>query len=180
MMTAIQNLENDHIYILRLTDVMEKIAQKDTPDIAELETIVYLIKNYADGFHHAKEENLLFPLMAEKGFSTEQGPVAVMLYEHEQGRNFVKGITNGIAQYKENIDGSLAIIVSNIRGYIALLRNHIYKENNILFRMADKALSHEEQELLIKEFGKVESSNVCGGVLKDCAASIDALSKKYL
>ena len=61
MNTATKDLENDHIHILRLTDVMEKMTKTDAPDISDLESIVYLIRNYADGFHHAKEENILFP-----------------------------------------------------------------------------------------------------------------------
>jgi hemerythrin-like domain-containing protein len=61
MNSATKNLENDHVYILRLIDVMEKVTNINRPDIPDLETIVNLIKNYADGSHHAKEENLLFP-----------------------------------------------------------------------------------------------------------------------
>ena len=82
MNSATKNLENDHVYILRLIDVMEIITKSIRPDIGDLESIVNLIKNYADGSHHAKEENLLFPLLAQRGFSREQGPVAVMLQEH--------------------------------------------------------------------------------------------------
>lgn len=69
MNTATKNLENDHVHILRLKDVMEIITSADRPEIIDLETIVDLIKNFADGSHHAKEENLFFPLLAERGFS---------------------------------------------------------------------------------------------------------------
>ncbi|NJK98111.1 MAG: cation-binding protein, partial [Bacteroidales bacterium] len=67
MKTATQNLEDDHAFILQLTDVMELMVNQQTKSIQDIETVLSLIRNYADGFHHAKEENLLFPLMTQKG-----------------------------------------------------------------------------------------------------------------
>jgi hemerythrin-like domain-containing protein len=180
MKSATQNLENDHVYILRLIDVMETITFQDIINVNDLETIVYLIKNYADGFHHEKEENMLFPLMQEKGFSPHQGPVAVMLNEHTQGRNHVKGMVEGIRLYKDGHKEAVSVIYMNMRGYISLLRNHISKENNVLFRMADNVLTETEQEQLLQEFTKVENSNVCGSVLSGYIASIEALEKAYM
>jgi hemerythrin-like domain-containing protein len=180
MKSATQNLENDHVYILRLIDVMESITYLDSPDINDLETIVYLIKNYADGFHHEKEENLLFPLMEHKGFSPNQGPVAVMLNEHTQGRNYVKGMVEGIDLYKNGNQQAISTIYTNMRGYISLLRSHISKENNVLFRMADNVLTESEQQELLKEFSKVENSKVCGNVLTGYIASIETLEKTYV
>jgi hypothetical protein len=46
--------------------------------------------------------------------------------------------------------------------------------------MADRALSAEEQQALLKEFDKVEQSAVCGGFISDCIIQIDNLSKEYL
>lgn len=100
MTTATQNLEEDHIQILRLIKVMERITQLEKPDEAHLELIIKVIREFADGQHHAKEEQMLFPLLVEKGFSVESGPVAVMLHEHEQGRLFVKGMVENISIIK--------------------------------------------------------------------------------
>ena len=86
MKTATQNLENDHENILQLIEVMSNMAKVKSGSADDIETVINIIRNYADGFHHAKEENLLFPAMVEKGFSLEQGPVAVMLHDHDLGR----------------------------------------------------------------------------------------------
>jgi hemerythrin-like domain-containing protein len=179
MNTATKNLENDHVHILRLIDIMEVITQKEEPDIQHLEQIVEMIKSYADGFHHAKEENLFFPLLATKGFSKEQGPIAVMLHEHVQGRIFVKGMSENIEKYKKGDKNALGIIYTNMRGYIALLRNHILKENNVLFKMADNILTEDDHQNLLKQFEKVENSKLCGGVLNDCVQQIETLAKVY-
>ena len=149
MNNATKNLEDDHVYILKLIDVLEIMTDATVPVVSDLEEAVTLIKNFADGLHHAKEEALLFPLMAERGFSTQQGPIAVMLQDHTQGRNYVKGMLENINLLKAGDLSSITAIYYNIQGYSELLRNHIAKENNVLFRMADNALSAGDQESLI-------------------------------
>lgn len=157
MNTATQNLEDDHVFILRLTDVMLAMVEQQSEEIQHFELVVSLIRQFADGLHHAKEEDLLFPLMGEKGFSPDQGPVAVMLHEHVQGRNFVKGINQGIEALKSARDGALHSIYENMIGYAQLLQSHISKENNILFRMADQVFSSEEQQRLLIQFAGVDA-----------------------
>ena len=179
MNTATKNLENDHVNILRLIDVMEKMLLVKSKNTEHFEKTVSLIKSYADGLHHAKEENLLFPLMVKRGFSSEQGPIAIMLHDHAQGRDYVNGMTEGIAGYKIGNESALAKLYENMQGYIILLRNHIAKENNVLFRMADNALSENDQQELLEEFAKVENEVVCGGVLKDCITAIEKLESAY-
>ncbi|MEA4937665.1 MAG: hemerythrin domain-containing protein [Paludibacter sp.] len=157
MKTATQNLEHDHVYILQLTEIMQSMVEKQANNIEHFELVVNIIRKFADGIHHAKEEELLFPKMGEKGFSPVQGPVAVMLSEHVQGRNYVKGISESIQKVKDGDHQALEIIYENMEGYADLLQNHIAKENGVLFRMADRALSEDEQSSLLIQFDEVES-----------------------
>ncbi len=179
MKTATQNLINDHVYILRLTDVMERMVMTLATDSADMEMVVNLIKNYADGFHHAKEENLLFPLLVEKGFSTDQGPVSVMLHDHTEGRRFVKGMTDAIAHYKTGDESVIPDIYMNMEGYVELLRAHIGKENNVLFKMADKAFTTLDQEKLLTEFATVETTGYSDGQIARFILDIEALEVIY-
>lgn len=45
-----------------------------------------------------------------------------------------------------------------------LLRNHIYKEDNVLFPMADRVLAADEQTSLEGLFEKVEAEEIGEGV----------------
>jgi len=180
MDTATQNLEADHVYILRLTDVMEKMVITISTDISHLEMVVSLIRNFADGFHHAKEENLLFPLMLEKGFSNEQGPISVMLHEHVEGRNFVKGMEAEINEYKKGKESVLPDIYANMQGYIDLLRAHIGKENNVLFRMADRVISPAEHQFLLNEFDAIEDANYGENKIQQFIIDIEGLESIYI
>lgn len=158
MDTATQNLENDHVFIVKLTDIILSMVKKQSTNTDHFDLIINLIRNFADGTHHAKEEGFLFPLMGEKGFSPEFGPVAVMLHEHEQGRNYVKAAVEAIQKFKTGNQAALQSVYENLSGYAYLLQNHIDKENNILFKMADEAFSSAEQQNLLLQFTDVENN----------------------
>ena len=177
---ATQNLENDHQHILKLIEVMEAIVKITEPTISHLEEVVALIRQFADGLHHAKEENLLFPLMAEKGFSLQQGPVAIMLMDHEQGRTFVKGMAENIQLYKNGATDALTLIYENMTGYCELLTNHIAKENNILFRMADNVFTSENHQSLLSQFSVIDSGSASGNAGSDYVNRINKLANQYL
>jgi len=179
MNSATKNLEDDHVSILKLIDVMEMMTRKTDPKIDDLEEAVDLIKNFADGLHHAKEESLLFPLLGEHGFSSEFGPVAAMLSDHAQGRNYVKEITENIRLLKLGELSSMNLVYRNMLWYGQLLRNHIAKENNVLFRMADDVLSAVDQQSLLKQFEKIENEGVHNHQKKDFIARIGKLAQLY-
>ena len=181
MKTATGDLENDHVQILRLTDVMELMTGRTdlNPDPDDLESVVSLIRNYADGLHHAKEEEVLFPALGERGFSSEQGPVAVMLSEHTAGREFVRGMDQAIRQLRDGDASASARVFENMSGYVNLLRNHIAKENNILFRMADRLLSDDDHRLLLERYGSVTSRLPNGGDSSVYISEISRLEEKY-
>ncbi len=179
MNTATKNLENDHVHILKLIDVMKVLVQSGMPDIEHIEKIIGLIRGYADGLHHAKEEEYFFPALKEKGFPADRGPVAMMLYEHSQGRNFVKGIADNVELYKKGTKSALEEIFRNMSGYSELLTNHIAKENNVLFRLAGNALTDVEQKHLLEKFEMVESNSATGNKLKCYIDQINDLASYY-
>lgn len=179
MNSAVKNLEEDHDHILVLLDVMDRMTAADKPDVDDLEKVVYLIRSFADGFHHAKEENVLFPALALKGMSPYHGPVAVMLGEHAQGRSYVAGMASNIDLLKTGDNAALEKIYSNMKDYTALLRNHIAKENNVLFRMAENLLTPEEHSMLLEKYAEATADRPVSGICLDAGKEISVLNEKY-
>jgi hemerythrin-like domain-containing protein len=153
-MEATKILSEEHQNILKALDVLER-------ECGELESgkemdgdfvgkAVDFIKNYADGFHHAKEEDILFSEFNKKSDEAHCNPVDQMLYEHGLGRDFVKGMEDGL---ESNDKGK---VVASFRGYVQLLREHIFKEENILYPMIDEILGEDIQKEMLKEFDRVE------------------------
>jgi hemerythrin-like domain-containing protein len=123
---------------------------------AFFEDALDFFRHFADGCHHVKEENLLFPRMAERGVRVGGGPIGVMLSEHEQGRAYLRGVRENLEGAERGDAVALQEVYQNALGYIDLLRSHIQKEDNILFRIARFTLLPDDVAELQKEFAAVE------------------------
>jgi len=88
-------------------------------------------------------------------------------------------MADNILLYKQGEHSARDKIYRNMLGYAELLKNHIHKENNILFRMADNLFSEAEQENLLSEFGKIENPG-SGAGHQAFLKRIDHLAKLYL
>ena len=146
-------LSEEHQQILKVIEALVKecnlLQSGKGIDAVFFKKTIEFIKNYADKFHHAKEENILFVEICKDTVQMHCNPVEQMLYEHDRGRKFVKGIGEGI---KENNKGK---IIENARRYAELLQEHIYKEDNILYPMADNALDEKTKTKILAEFKQV-------------------------
>ena len=129
-----------------------------------VEQMLDLFPNFADRCHHAKEEKLLFVRMGERGLPVEGGPVAVMLQEHEMGRRYLRAATAALPGARAGDAAAIAQVRDALGGYARLLRAHIGKEDHILFPMADRLLSDEDQRELEEAFEQVEAEEIGLGV----------------
>lgn len=159
-MSVTELLKEEHKEIKLMMNILEEICKKlqsgEQINAEHLEQIVDFFKTFADKSHHAKEEDLLFPEMEKAGIPREGGPIGCMLSEHDQGRTFIQKLNTAIIKYK-NEKKSIDQIVENAHGYINLLRQHIDKEDNILFMIADQRLSEESQKKLLEDFEKIKT-----------------------
>jgi hemerythrin-like domain-containing protein len=95
--------------------------------------------------------------MAEQlGLGVESGPIAGMLIEHDLGRAHILDLENALRECeKGNMDARVDIIANAI-GYEQLLLKHIDKEDNAIYKHAERRLSKETLEKLDLEFEAVE------------------------
>jgi hemerythrin-like domain-containing protein len=105
-------------------------------------------RDFADKCHHGKEEDRLFVKMVEAGFPQDSGPIAVMLAEHDAGRQEVRGlVTIGGGTGPLN-EAERARVIDCATQFVPLLFAHIQKENNILYPMAQNTIPARELERL--------------------------------
>jgi len=115
----------------------EEVVQEDLPRFVEF------VRQYADARHHGKEEDLLFAAMVKNGFPREEGPLAVMYTEHDEGRRLV-----GLLAELGNREGTWENLArhhgaESARRFTSLLRAHIFKEDHVLYPMAADQLPAE-------------------------------------
>ena len=115
---------------------------------------------FADKCHHAKEEDLLFPLLNERGIPEQGGPIGVMLNEHVIGRDCVRRMRE--ASEAAEFDGDK--FARAAKEFIPLLRQHIFKENNVLFRMAENVLTEADDADMDEKFNTVEQERELVGM----------------
>ncbi|RKY90534.1 MAG: hemerythrin [Ignavibacteriae bacterium] len=183
-MIIIEQLKEEHQAILLMLKIVEaactKLETGENVSKDDLNDMVKFIKEFADKSHHLKEEDLLFPAMEEVGIPREGGPIGVMLTEHTMGRDFVKGLSNGIEKYTKGNSEAANQIIENARNYASLLSNHINKEDNILYPMAEMRLSKEKHDELLKEFEKVNNEKIGLDKQNELIAILHKLKDKYL
>lgn len=153
-------LKNEHRVIERVLDAMEK-QQSRPVDAGFYRDAIDFLRNFADGCHHAKEEKELFPVLESAGIPREHGPIGCMLDEHEMGRALIRKIETNMDAAEVGDVWAETALKQATTAYVRLLRQHIDKEDNVLFVMADKALGPEEQELMRGAFERADRSNSC-------------------
>ncbi|MCL5962013.1 MAG: hemerythrin domain-containing protein [Chloroflexi bacterium] len=181
-MNATDVLRDEHEGIKRVLTVLEKEtgalkAGREVPPRV-FEDILEFITVFADSCHHGKEETALFPRLEEKGIPREGGPVGVMLMEHDEGRQYVQTFREGVALYKEGKPEGKQKIIEGGMGYANLLRAHIDKENNILFKLADRILPQPEQAELVERFERIEAEKIGQGTHERLHGLIDKLEQE--
>ncbi|MDP2854031.1 MAG: hemerythrin domain-containing protein [Smithellaceae bacterium] len=182
-MKATQQLKNEHDGVRLMLRILGEVSRQldfegHVPN-EHFEDILEFLKVFVDKCHHGKEEELLFPALTKVGIP-QDGPIAVMLFEHEMGRKYIRVMTDAFERHKLKDASAAPAIAQNAQDYIALLTDHIDKENNILFAMADDRLSEKAQEELFDGFEKIEESRIGVGKHEEFHALLHKLGDLYL
>ncbi|MCH7526644.1 MAG: hemerythrin domain-containing protein [Planctomycetes bacterium] len=152
-------LRSEHQTILRVIAVLERLVvrseQGDGFEHAALRRCVEFFQLFADACHHAKEEELLFPVLEARGIPREGGPIGVMLYEHTLARRHTKEMADALGALDAGDKNAERRFNVAAHEYIELLTNHIHKEDNVLFDMGDRVMSDDDQTTLCKRFCEV-------------------------
>lgn len=182
-MHATAILRSEHRVIEQVLDCLVKLVDRGESsgafDWRSAEQVVDFMRNFADGCHHAKEEEQLFPALDQRGLSPDLGPTAVMREEHAQGRRHIKAIADAVAHGLRGDYSHANEFATHARAYIELLRQHIQKEDHCLFPMAERLLSEADHEELVGAFGRVESAPQRAGCHDNFLQLADRLADRF-
>ncbi|MFW6154229.1 MAG: hemerythrin domain-containing protein [Planctomycetota bacterium] len=160
-MTPTEMLKHEHQVILMVLDAAERdvdtLTGSGRVSGERIRRFLEFFRNFADRCHHAKEEDHLFRLMTERGIPTEAGPIGVMLAEHDEGRGRLAAVDDALPAAEQDDPTAVEAVAENLQAYVDLLRQHIAKEDNILYVMADQAFSEADQAALAAAFERIEA-----------------------
>ncbi len=144
-----QKLVDEHKLIKRLVaqipPIIESLDLETEEGRRRVLNGVDFIRNYADSYHHAKEEDLLF-----KYFDEDAEIIQAMHEDHRNARSRVKSIVEG--GESRNRDA----VIENLGAYRELLTDHIRKEDDILYPWMDRNITTTQVGKLFSSFSEVD------------------------
>ena len=159
-MRATDVLMEEHRVIERVLDSLvaaaDRLARGEAIRPGFFLDVADFASGFADGCHHRKEEGVLFPTLTQHGMPVEMGPIAVMLHEHDAGRTYVRQLRDAAKRLEAGDSRAVPQVVHAARGYASLLRDHIAKEDEVLFPMAADMIPAPEQDSMLTAFEHVE------------------------
>jgi hemerythrin-like domain-containing protein len=178
-MFATEILRKEHDTILKMLDALDQTSQQllggNPVQPSALQGLLEFFQLFADRCHHGKEEDLLFPLLERRGIPRDGGPIGVMLHEHDHGRELIREMGAAASEYEREPQAAGRRWAQASGVYSQLLREHILKENNILFCIAEQILTPDEQISLAADFEKAEIEKMGAGTHESLHARVGQL-----
>ncbi len=155
------SLRRDHELIEKVIKSMESTIQllNNNTQIPEsiLLPVIDFTKNFTDVCHHSKEEKSLFPALEKAGLPSNMGPIAMMLMDHERSREIGTQMEESAKDYLSS--GNSTKLISDMQLYVEHITEHLWKENNKLFMMAEARLQYVSEQV-DKELNEIEVSKL--------------------
>ena len=175
MNKCIESMMLEHDLIVQVLSSLQRMAEKaaagDDVPRGDVAGFGRFFRDFADKCHHGKEEERLFVKMVEAGFPRHGGPIAVMLSEHDAGREEVRGLNQLGAGSGPLSAAETAELIDYASRFVPLLYAHIQKENNILYPMAQSTISPGE-------FARLDAS--CAAFDQEIRERLDVAALKAL
>ncbi|MDU1320214.1 MAG: hemerythrin domain-containing protein [Clostridium botulinum] len=160
-MNSIELMVNEHKNIKRMLAVIRKycfkVLKNQQLHYNDFYRIIDFVRNYADKHHHGKEEDYLFNRMIEeiKG-PTEKLVKHGMLVEHDLGRLYMQNLEKALKALENGEEEAKIDIIANAVSYTDLLYRHIEKEDDVVYKFAERNLSKESLKKLDEDCKRIE------------------------
>ncbi len=137
-------LYKEHEVIVNVIDSVQMAGELLHPNPDRYKRVVVelirFFREYADRYHHFKEEEILFPEMGKKSEIVQSGILCEMIDHHVEFRSQLRMIEFQLAE------GNLEKANAALRAYSNELLDHIAIENDEVFQMADSLFTAQELE----------------------------------
>jgi DUF438 domain-containing protein len=154
-----QLLLDDHQTADKVLDSMSKAFETPAgPSPAAVGMMLDFFRHYVDQVHNRKEEEHLFPLIEQRGIPRHGGPLAVMLGEHEQSRELLARLVPLAEAVASGNRACLPELKDVFLAYASLMRNHFWKENDILYPMALRVMRPDDGAAVVAGIEAVEAA----------------------
>jgi len=181
-MKPTEDLMIEHNSIKSMLKIMSKISEsikaKNVFYTIDVEKIIDFLYVYIDQCHRVKEEKFFYPSFKSGNLPVDIDPEELM-NEHALGNVYLKEIICSVENCKMGNIFSCEKIADCMINYVRFIQNHILKEENTYFSLADKVLSEEKQNELCEQFKTIDDEFFGHGVHKHFDEYFNDLKVKY-
>jgi hemerythrin-like domain-containing protein len=167
----IKKLVEEHVLIKRLVALIPLIINTLDFNSEENKQLILdgidFIQSYADKYHHAKEEKILFNY-----FDENLTILKVIREDHEKARMHVRVILEALKE------GERDTIIEHMNSYREILTEHIKKEDEILYPWIDRNLSITQIGNIFSKFDEIDHQ--FGNTPKKYEELVKKLEKKFI
>jgi hemerythrin-like domain-containing protein len=183
--TALDSLRSEHALIASVLDAAERYAKRLTEDesigLADLGVFAAFITEFAELWHHTKEEDFLLPELVRHGLAWDDGPVAHAMREHEQEAYLGRTLTQLAAQDAPPF-GELERrreAIAALRGYVLFQRHHMKEEEEVLYQHAGRLLPEDALDAIDRRCRELESHRFAGKRYEEVRQMAEMLIRRY-
>lgn len=157
-----QALMDEHVKIkegiLLLKVARDRIEKNQCPPTAFFEAAIPFFKQYADQYHHYKEEFLMFGFLAQKKEGLLDLEIGSLRHQHEIGRKFLTRVETSLNGYEMKNEIAVTSLLENLAGFCSILSRHIHMEDHLFFPMVEDELTIDEKKRLSEQFSLEEKT----------------------
>ena len=155
-MKATDFLMDDHRLIERALAALATATVQLEQEVAVRPGFFVGVVEFLDGFVHSqhfrREEGLFFSAMERAGAPRTAGPVAVAIREHEESRTATRVMRSAAERWEAGDKAARQDLAEDARRYVSLVKQHIAREDQLIFPMAEDMVSQEDDTQMFESF----------------------------
>ena len=115
--------------------------------------MIYYLDTFSERMHHPKEDRFLFSALRNRGGEAATA-VADLEREHAAGGNALRRLEQCLVRYEEGGDREFQAFADAVAKFVREYRDHMHKEESIVFPMAERLLSAQDWQAIDRAFAE--------------------------
>lgn len=174
-MQSIEELMSEHETVRRVLGILSHTADQleagiavDASDLADLTQVLQV---FVERNHQAKEERRLFVTIEAAGLHEYRDTISALIRDHGEARQHVGDMNMAAWNYGKGKAGAGAEYAAAARRYVALMSDHLDREEREVFAVAEAHLTPADDQALSNVFGHMNAHEMG----PDRAAALEAI-----
>jgi hemerythrin-like domain-containing protein len=118
--------------------------------------VVEFLEGFVHTLHYRREEDVLYAAMERAGASRTTGPIGSAIREHEASRSAARAVRSAVERWEGGDESAQRDLAEEARRYVSLLKQHIAREDQLLFPMAEDMIPKEHHFQLLDDLAQLD------------------------